>query len=394
MKKDVSIIGGSAAGFFTAHLLADQGLPVRVFEAADRIDPPHRTLIVTKHLHDLLGSLGESTVINQIHRYELFTDGRVATISLRQPDLVCQRNELIRKLAEKAEATGAQIFTGRRFLSLKPDGERVKFTVSRNGDRRPAEETAAVLVGADGTFGKVARSAGFPASQTLSLVQAVVDLPKDLSPHTTRVWFIPEETPYFFWLIPQSMTQGVLGLIGNKEQNTRTSLERFLGSKAFRPIEFQSAPIPRYTRWIPNHRKIGGGDVYLVGDAAGHVKVSTVGGVVTGLRGALGTAKAILNGGSSRELRVLRRELERHRLIRNALHTFTGDDYGRLMDLLTPSAKHMLGTFTRDETHRLLRSLIVRQPRLLLLALRSLVVGRSSLRKHGLQALPKATNLH
>ena len=36
--------------------------------------------------------------------------------------------------------------------------------------------------------------------------------------------------------------------------------------------------------------------MYLGGDAAGHVKVSTVGGVVTGFRGALGVVEAILNG--------------------------------------------------------------------------------------------------
>ncbi len=376
-KKDVSIIGGSTAGLFTASLLAERGLPVRVFEASERIDPPSRTLIVTKHFNDLLGPLARSTVIHEIHQYELFTDGLVARISLRQPDLIAERNQLIKRLAEKAEAQGAQIISGTRFLALKPNGQRLTFTLSCNGDGKSAEESTAVLVGADGTFSKVARAAGFQRHPTVSLIQTVVDLPSDLPSDTTRIWFLPEETPYFFWLIPQSPTQGVLGLIGEDEHNTARSLERFLERKALSPIQFQSARIPEYTKWIPNHRKIGGADVYLVGDAVGHVKVSTVGGVVTGLRAALGTAEAILNGGASRELQSLRRELDRHRLLRKVLNRFTEADYARLLGLLTPSAKRTLGAFTRDETKRLLTGLILKQPKLLLLALRTCLLGRS-----------------
>ena len=37
MSGDISIIGGSAAGFYTSYLLARQGLNVRLFEAAEQI---------------------------------------------------------------------------------------------------------------------------------------------------------------------------------------------------------------------------------------------------------------------------------------------------------------------------------------------------------------------
>jgi flavin-dependent dehydrogenase len=208
------------------------------------------------------------------------------------------------------------------------------------------------------------------------LTQAVVDLPDDLAPDTTRVWFVPDETPYFFWLIPHSAKQGVLGLIGDRGGNARHSIERFLEKKNLIPIEFQSARIPDYTGWKSNRHKIGGSDVYLVGDAAAHVKVSTVGGVVTGLRGAVGTAQAIMNAGSSTELGALRQELDRHRLIRWILNRFGQTEYSQLVDLLTPSTKYSLGQFNRDETNRLLKSLVLKQPRILLLGLRTLMFGR------------------
>jgi flavin-dependent dehydrogenase len=116
--------------------------------------------------------------------------------------------------------------------------------------------------------------------------------------------------------------------------------------------------------------------VYLVGDAAAHVKVSTVGGVVTGLRGALGTSQAIMNGGSSAELAALRKELDRHRVIRWILNRFGQADYNRLMDTLTPSTKQSLSQFNRDETNKLLKSLVFKQPQILLLAARTLMLGR------------------
>ena len=376
MRKDITIIGGSAAGFFTAYLLAREGQRVQLFEAAEDIQLSPRTLIVTSYIQNLMGSLCEGAIINKIRRFELFADGRVATVSLRQADLVIDRAKLIRRLAAQAEANGAKIRTGCRFLSLKPDGKGLNLRISRNGDGNPIEESANILVGADGAFSKVAQRAGWPRQPTIPLLQAVVELPKDLPPDATRIWFIPEDTPYFYWLIPHSPTHGVLGLIAEEERKGRIFLERFLDRKGLVPIDFQNARVSRYTQWIPNHRKIGGSHVYLVGDAAGHVKVSTMGGLVSGLRGVLGVTEAILNEGSSREFRLLRRELDRHKLIRRVLHDFTQADYARLLDLLTSSVKRSLSLFNRDETSKLLLHVFLKQPHLLLLGLRALLIGK------------------
>ena len=376
MSKDVAIIGGSAAGFFTASLLAKQGIDVRVFEASDRIEPLKRTLIVTDYIRDILGSLCDDIVFNRIRHFELFADGRVGTISLRRPDLVIERARLIRRLAEEAEKKGAKILTSRRFMDLKPDGKRLGFTMSVNGNGGHAEDTAEILVGADGVSSSVAEKGGWPAPRTVPLVQAVVELPGDITPDTARVWFIPEETPYFYWLLPHSETQGVVGLVGKDEDWTKKALEAFLDRKGMTPLEFQDALVPLYSRWVPNHKRLGNNDVYLVGDAAGHVKVSTVGGILTGFRGAMGVADAILDGGSSRKLKALRTELDLHNLIRKFLNRFTQKEYCSLLDLLTPGTRRTLGRFHRDETPKLLVNLLIKQPRLLLLGLRALITGR------------------
>lgn len=369
----VAVVGGSAAGLYTAHLLARRGRDVAVFESERDLDPAPRTLIVTSRMRDVLGDLGDDAVVNAIRRFELFTDGRAASITLRQPDLVIERATLIRRLAEQASAAGARLLTGRRFRALRAEGGRASLVFDRDGSGAEAQ-AASTVVGADGTFSKVAREAGWPAPETVPLVQATVALPKDMAPDTTRVWFIPDDTPYFYWLIPDSPTRGVVGLIGEDGGKTRQCLDRFLAARGLEPLDFQAARIPVYTRWVPAHRRVGGTDVYLVGDAACHVKVTTVGGIVTGFRGAAGVADSILSGRTSPHLRVLRRELDRHRLIRRVLHRFRQTDYSRLVDLLGPNAQRVLSTYTRDEANTILVRLLVSQPRLALLGLRTLVM--------------------
>ena len=118
--------------------------------------------------------------------------------------------------------------------------------------------------------------------------------------------------------------------------------------------------------------------MYLVGDAAGQVKVTTVGGIVTGFRGAVGVADSILNGGPGRELRSLRRELDLHLLLRRTMHHFQQADYSRLVDLLNDSARQSLSSYTRDEALKVLWHICLNQPRLLLMGLRGLLTGKGT----------------
>ena len=121
--------------------------------------------------------------------------------------------------------------------------------------------------------------------------------------------------------------------------------------------------------------------MFLVGDAGGQVKVSTVGGIVTGFRGAIGVSESIVKGVESRELRSLRRELDLHLLIRRTIHRFRQADYSRLVDLMNDSTRRSLSQYTRDEASRVLWNITLSQPRLLLLALRGLLSGGSILPK-------------
>jgi flavin-dependent dehydrogenase len=373
--REIIVVGGSAAGLFTAAKLVRGGREVRVLDSKPELDPAPRSLIVTHHFRNLLGAAAAASVKNEIRKFELFTDGRSAQIALREPDLIIERAKLIPALASDAKQHGAKFSYDTRFLSLGPNARALKLEVESGGQKE--ELHADQVIGADGATSRVARTSGWPPVETVPLVQAIVKLPKGCPPDTTRVWFVPDDTPYFYWLIPENEHRGALGIIGEGSgQETKRRIEQFLEKKGMTALEWQGARIPVYRKWIPVRRKIGNGEVFLVGDAAAQVKVSTVGGIVTGFRGAQGVVDALLEESRSTELRELRRELGTHWLIRRALHYFQQKDYSQLVDLLNDSTRESLGEINRDESTRLLWNVIRRQPRLVLLGLRGLLMGK------------------
>src|SRR5437879_6915619 len=116
--REVIVVGGSAAGLFTAASVARGGRRVRVLESKPQFEPAPRTLIVTDHFRLQLGGAACESIINEIRRFELFTDGRSAQIALTKPDLIIERSRLIPALAREAEQAGATLSFDTRFLGI------------------------------------------------------------------------------------------------------------------------------------------------------------------------------------------------------------------------------------------------------------------------------------
>jgi flavin-dependent dehydrogenase len=106
---EVVVVGASAAGLYAAGAIARGGRQVRVLESKASFDPPARTLIVTNHFRNQLGSMARESIVNEIRRFELFTDGRSAQIALTKPDLIVERSRLISTLARDAQGAGAKV---------------------------------------------------------------------------------------------------------------------------------------------------------------------------------------------------------------------------------------------------------------------------------------------
>ena len=107
---EVIVVGGSAAGLFTAANVARGGRPVRVLESKPQFEPAARTLIVTDQFRSQMGASARESIINEIRRFELFTDGRSAQVALTKPDLIVERSRLDSRIGARSTRSGCQPF--------------------------------------------------------------------------------------------------------------------------------------------------------------------------------------------------------------------------------------------------------------------------------------------
>jgi flavin-dependent dehydrogenase len=373
----IIIIGASVSGLYAASLLSKAGADVEVYERSGALDFAPRTYIVTDKLNEVLGFVPKEVILNEVKYVELFSRSRSATVELARPDLIIERQKLLLLLTKMAEEAGAKIFLGRRFLSFESSGEGVDVVYRDSTACANRETRADVLIGADGVFSGVARSASHNGHFQTALLQARVRIDKnDISRDTYRVWFDPGRTKYFYWLIPESDEIAALGLIADDARQAGGALKSFLREQGMEPIEYQSSTVPMHKfQYFTRTNEISR-NVFLVGDAAAQVKVTTVGGVVTGLRGARAVADAILHGKKyGEEAGKLKRELDLHLLVRRLLDGFDDLDYDTLIDSMGGALNEILSKETRDDLSRMYLDIISSQPKLLLLGARALLRG-------------------
>ncbi|MEW6376844.1 MAG: NAD(P)/FAD-dependent oxidoreductase [Thermodesulfobacteriota bacterium] len=370
----VTIIGASISGLFSAYLLAKEGIDVEVYEKRNALGLPSRTLIVTSKINDVLNFVPEEAIVNKVRYLELFSRSRSARIKLSQPDLIVEREKLANLLARLAEGVGAKIvlvhqvegfaqLDGKIVVSLK--------NLEKGEERRISTD---ILIGADGVLSTVNRVISRNGHDLKALLQARVRLPESMSSDTCKVWFDSNQTKYFYWLIPESDQVAAVGLIADDDHQAEKCLRTFLWEKDLEPLEFQAAMVPMHRfEWRGGVQALGR-NIFIVGDAAAQVKVTTVGGVVTGLYGAKALTNALLNGRNYRkELRGLRLELDLHLLVRNVLNRFGDENYDELIGMLNGRLKEILENRTRDELRHSFLRLIWNEPRLIMLGTKALL---------------------
>ena len=364
----VTIIGASISGLFTGYLLAKEGVEVEVYERGNALGWPARTLIVTNKIIEILDFVPEEAIVNRIRYIELFSRSRSARLELSSPDLIVGRKRFLNLLARLAKAAGVKIIFNHQFEGFAQFGRKIVVSLRNLEAGEEHRRSTDVLIGADGAQSAVARAASCNGHHLAALLQARVSLPANVRSDTSQVWFDPDRTKYFYWLIPESDQVATVGLIAEDPKRAESELKAFLQQQQLEPLEFQSAPVPMHRFELMSSVHAGDRNVFIVGDAAGQVKVTTVGGVVTGLHGARALATAVLNGRNYRkELRELKLELDLHLLVRRVLNWLDDRDYDELIAMLDGGLKDILEESTRDELSKCLLSLILKEPRLITL---------------------------
>lgn len=350
----ISIIGAGPSGSYAGWQLAKAGYDVDIYEEHNVIGKPVAcTGILTKALFEFV-NYDKEYMINELSSVEVIApSGETTRIPLHEY-VIC-RATFDQYLANKAQDAGANIHLSHRYKG-KENGE-----IILRHDNEFVRKKTDILIGADGPASIVAKSAGiFGTRKFYAGHQAILTGSFDKETFTT--WFGSAAAPGFFaWSVPENESVSRVGVaVKGNPHEFFARLKQKIGGEI---KEVQAGAIPVHD---PNG-VVEKNNVFLVGDAAGLVKNTTGGGIITGMWSSKILAESILTGTNyTKNLKPLKRELWIHQKLRNALNKFSDDDYNRLVRWMNnQKVKKILCEHPREYPSRFMLKLLAAEPRFL-----------------------------
>jgi geranylgeranyl reductase family protein len=311
-RHEVVVIGAGPAGGFTALRLAERGHDVVLLEAHTE---PHRPIacsgIVGREAFEELGLPSGSTVATVDRARFVAPSGAEITYAPRDPlAYVVHRPSFDARIADRAVAAGARLIRGCRALGIEKDRGGVLVPVrSEEFDRIRARAVVLASGHRPGLHGPA--GLGEPSSATVALG---VEYPfQDLD--AAEVYFGSGAAPgYFAWAVPAGPGRARLGVLASSDP--REVLSTFLVSDAIRP-RMRGDSVEDCLCDAKGRRVVQGmvlpsyaDSALAVGEAAGQVKTTTLGGIYYGLIGADLAAEVLSDG--LRRNRIGARHLARY----------------------------------------------------------------------------------
>lgn len=287
---DVLVIGAGPAGLTAAEELARAGRLVAVLEEHAQIGSPvNCSGVLGVEAFDRF-LLPEALVRHRLQEVEFVSPrGRRWRFDAgRSLASVVLRGELDRFLGDRAMAAGATVLLGHEATAVSRGGEGVTVTVRTNGETRQLRARALV----------VATGAGMPLLRTLGFD----DIPDRLLGVQTEMASSVKQVEVFFgrrwapegfgWIVPLGNGLAKVGLLCDRDGPR--SLARFLarGDVAVRvsgepgPVLCSVLPIGFLSRSYEDR-------IVVVGEAAGHIKATTCGGIYYGMLAATIAAETL-----------------------------------------------------------------------------------------------------
>ncbi len=350
----ISIVGAGPVGNYLAYLLAKEGKEVSVFEEHKKIgEPVQCTGITTEDLRKVI-KVDESFVVNRLSKVKVFSKNEKVEIKLNE--IVLDRCKLDSYWGKKAEKEGTNFYLGYRFLDYK---RKLKFQVGR----KIKEFETDILVGADGPFSRVYNLLNIKKREYFNGMQVTLKLENEGDSFET---YFGDVCPGFFaWVVPENKKRIRIGLA--MRSSPRGYFNKFLAFRVGK--DYEKKIESRQHGLIPYYSKVNvqKENVFLVGDAANHVKATTGGGLVPGFKAASCLAEAMINNKEYNKcLRKLNFELWLSLRIRKALEDFSDSDYDNILNLMkNEKVKELLYEYSRDEPFSLIWRLLIKEPRFL-----------------------------
>ncbi|MEM3366262.1 MAG: NAD(P)/FAD-dependent oxidoreductase [Candidatus Methanomethyliaceae archaeon] len=264
MVREILVVGGGPSGLMAATEAALAGAEVTVVEEDKEIGrPDHCAGLVSKEgLKRILG-VYEGVLLSRIRRVRLFSPrGRVYEITTAdEKAVVIDREKFDRELMRRADRAGVEVLTGTLYSPS------MRFNV---------------LINAEGTKGRVARSIGMDLPRSIPAAQVDVEV-RNFEDDVVEIYTGSWAPGFFAWTVPRKDHLRV-GLAAGRGI-PKELLKRFMEKNE----SFAKKSLTRVLRELFGKVVIGGPlkttvreNVVSVGDAGGFSKPTTGGGVILG----------------------------------------------------------------------------------------------------------------
>ncbi len=352
--KTIVIIGAGPVGCYAAHLLADQGHEVTVYENHPQIGSPVQCTGLLTGDFDELGLPIKSFLVNTIDSIEVNSPNH--KIELAQKEYLVCRVKFDNFFADLARKSGATLLTNHAFV--RKEGR--ELIIYNSVEKKEIRVLPDLVIAADGPLSPTAKAHGLYHSERENYygIQATVE--GDFAPAKIQTYFSNEACPGLFaWVVSESSTRARVGLAAKK--NSREYFDAFMKKNGYQVVEMQAGTIPLYHP----AQKLQQDNCYVVGDAAGFVKATTLGGLIPGLKQAKALARSIQLGTSyEKESAPIAKRLRMHLRIRKILDKFNDKDFDRLVKYVGQSrVLDILQTHTRENPLPILLKVGIREPR-------------------------------
>lgn len=365
----IAVVGAGPAGSTAAETAAGLCADVALIDRKDEIGTPVQCggflpevhelqgLMPRAHLPQALVEIPERCILHRTVLQRIYSpSGRAKEFTVA--GRVLDRRAFDRHLAYRAARAGASVLPATRAAII--DGK-----LQLKG-RFPGEMTPRVIIGADGPFSRVARSAGIPAGEIgICLEYEMADV--EIDGKAAEMYFSARYAPGgYAWIIPLGQDTANVGVGVRSSYLGKSSLpqvlDRFVKEHPVAGEKLRRGEVLAVMRGVVpaggSPGDIQKGNILLAGDAAGHVMATSGGGIpLAAVAGRVAGEVAALHLRGESQLQEYQsrihdefgRELERSVQIRKMVDVIMRSD--RLIDAL-------FGALAPDQMKSIMRAQI------------------------------------
>lgn len=287
---DAVIIGGGPAGSQAGSILSKAGFKTLIIEEDPTIGLPQHCagLISISGLKKLNLPYTNFYILNKIRGAFFYSpNGTSFEVNRKNPiATVIDRVNFDRYLAKKAQKNGAKLMLSTKALHLKKQNKQLQIKVLNKPDQKQTHINARIVIDAEGRIGIIRRIVGINDKITMlpayQFVMSNVDI---LDSHSVELFFnVDLAKDFFIWVIPLSNDIARVGLAtayGNPKKNLKYFIQKSNFSYRFKNAEIISEMGGGVITSGPISKTFAN-NFLVVGDAAGHVKPTTGGGIILG----------------------------------------------------------------------------------------------------------------